>query len=210
MHVTPTIDDIQAWLGASLPDGYRQFLEEHSDDFEASDLVLLYGRSAFVERNETYETKEFCPGFVTIGNDSGDMEFILSLENESVLMVDGGSMRLEDADPVTDDLAPWIADGCPIPCDEEPFYSPIKRVHVYLENKPASIRTLLLIKTHLGLDTSIAVLKALLETVPCSITDQLTYMQAIGRCAEVNDIDHCLGIRMGDDESVKLPMEWVD
>jgi hypothetical protein len=90
-----------------------------------------------VERNDTYETKEFCPGFVTIGNDSGDMEFILSLENESVLMVDGGSMRPEDAEPVTDDLAAWLADGC----------------------------------------------------------------------AEVNGIDHCLGIRMGDDESIKFPMQ---
>ena len=127
-----------------------------------------------------------------------------------MLMVDGGSMRPEDAEPVTDDLAAGIADGCPIPCDEEPFYSPIKRVHVYLENKPASIRTLLLIKQHLGLDTSIAELKALLETVPCSITDHLSYAQAIGRCAGVNDIDHCLGIRMGDDESVTLPMEWVE
>ena len=208
--MTPTIDDIQTWLGASLPGGYRLFLEEHADDLDASDLVLLYGRSSFVERNETYETKEFCPGFVTIGNDSGDMELILALENESVLMVDGGSMRPDDAEPITDDLAAWIADGCPIPCDEEPVYSYIKRVHVYLENKPASIRTLLLIKTHLGLDSSIAELKALVETVPCSVTDQLSYAQAIGRCAEVNDRDHCLGIRSGDDESVSLPMQRIE
>lgn len=76
--MTVTIDDIQAWLGAPVPDGYRQFLADHPDDFTASDLVLLYGRSSFMERNETYQTKQYCPGFVTIGNDSGDMEFRVS------------------------------------------------------------------------------------------------------------------------------------
>lgn len=195
-------------LGTPLPKPYRQFLNDHPDDFTASDLVLLYGRSSFVERNETYETKKYCPGFVTIGNDSGDMEFLLSLTDSSVSMVDGGSMRAEDAEPVADDLTAWIINACRLPVDEPPTYPPTKRVRVYLENKPFSLRTLLLIKQHLGIDTPTAELKALVETVPCFLTDQLTYAQAIKGCAKVNVIDNCLGIRIRAGNGANVPLDW--
>ena len=52
-------------LGRRNSPAYRQFLNDHAGDLLASDSILLYGLSSLVERNETYETKRYCPGFIT-------------------------------------------------------------------------------------------------------------------------------------------------
>src|SRR5438105_3855650 len=62
------VGEIETWLGCSLPSEYREFLETCDVELKASDVVLLYRRSTLIERNETHQTKEYCPGFVTIGN----------------------------------------------------------------------------------------------------------------------------------------------
>ncbi|MCC9603363.1 SMI1/KNR4 family protein [Stieleria sp. JC731] len=208
LRLIPTVDDIESWLDAALPHFYRQFLNDHADELIASELVLLYGRSSFIERKDTYETRQYCPGFVTIGNDSGDMELILSLTDGSVSMVDGGTMRAEDAERVADDLRTWIENDCHLPIAEATAFPATEHVIVYLENIPSSLKTLLLIKQHLGIDTPLGELKTLIDTVPCSLTSDLTYMQAIKRCAKVNVIDDCLGIRMRSDNAIRLPLDW--
>lgn len=207
-HMANTIGQIETWIGSPLPPVYRQFLSDHPEDIEGSDLVLLYGLTSFLERNDIHETKHYCPGFVTIGNDGGDMELILSLEDGTFSQVDGGSLDPQHAEHVGDDLLTWIADGCPLPDEEEPLHSAIDRVHVYLEREPASLKTLLLIKQHLGMDTSTAELKALITQTPCSLTEHLSYMQAIHACSAVNEVDPCLGIRTREDETVNLPLTW--
>lgn len=68
------IEEVGLW-----PDGCF----ENPDDFIANDLVVLYGRGSFIERNETYEVRQHCPGFVTIGDDSGGMQFILPLRRRT-------------------------------------------------------------------------------------------------------------------------------
>jgi hypothetical protein len=208
--VTASIGQIESWIGSQLPDGYRDFLTLHENEFAPNGRVLLYGLALFLERNETYEVKLYCPGFVTIGNDSGDMEFILSLNSGCISRVDGGSMRPEHAEPVAEDFSAWLDCSCPLPESPDPPYSAIEKVAVYLETKPKSAKTLLLIRQHLCPDTPISDLRNKVASVPCAVAQSLTYMQATIRCAHVNAVDPCLGIRLARDNSVKLSLTWRD
>lgn len=209
--VAPSIDEIEVWVGSRLPADYREFLTQHTDEVQRNDLVLLYGRSSFVERNETYEAKEYCPGYVTIGSDSGDNEFILSVDEGRVLWVDGGSMNPQDAELVAEDFSAWLAMGCPLPADDaESTFSAIEQVAVFLEERPKFPRTLLLIKEALGITTSIVKLRKSLDSIPCSIAVHLSYMRAIKGCAKVNAVEKCLGIRSLSDPEVRLPLDWQE
>jgi hypothetical protein len=81
------------------------------------------------------------------------------------------------------------------------------KVEVFLEKKPASLKTLLLLKDSLGLESSIGALKKASEAVPCAIARNLTYIQAIQRCEKVASIDDCIGIRLARDTSKSLPID---
>jgi hypothetical protein len=83
-----------------------------------------------------------------------------------------------------------------------------ERVAIYLERPLQSPRTLLLIKEHLAIVTSLGELKKMAASVPCCVAEGLTYMQAIQRCARVNAVEPCLGIRLLRDRSVSLPLNW--
>src|SRR5438105_13211197 len=110
-----SIEAIERWVGQPLPEPYRAYLCRLEDDRLIGDTVLLYGRSSFVERNETFETKKYCPQHVTIGDDSGGAQFILSLADGRIALVDAGSMAPELARSVADDFETWLEDGCPVP-----------------------------------------------------------------------------------------------
>lgn len=211
MNDAITVIEIESWLGSSLPSEYREFLNTYDVELLVSDVVLLYGRSCFIERNETYETKEYCPGFVTVGNDSGDMEVIMSLQDASVYLVDGGSMRMDYAESLDTTFLDWLKDDCPLPevqldPNEWPV-DPLTSVCIYLEKNPSAIKNLLMIKRHLRIATPIAELKGTVDHVPCRILSGKTYAAAKVLCRRVNDEDHCVGIRLAADESQQLPLE---
>ena len=81
------------------------------------------------------------------------------------------------------------------------------KVEVFLERKPTSLKTLLLIKESLGLERSIGELKKASEAVPCAIAKNLTYVQAIQRCEKVVAVEECLGVRLARDVSRSLPLD---
>ncbi|MCE9531488.1 MAG: SMI1/KNR4 family protein [Planctomycetes bacterium] len=87
-------------------------------------------------------------------------------------------------------------------------YDPLELVAIYIEHPLKSIKTLLNIKEHLGIETSIAELKKMAASVPCCVAEGSTYARAIHACAKVNAIEPCLGIRMMRDRSVSLPLKW--
>ena len=112
------IADIEAWVGQALPPTYRAFLDSQADDVAAGEFVLLYGRASLVERNETYEAKRYCPGYITIGDDGGGRQVLLSLDAERVSLVDAGSMNPTFSEAVAENFGGWLAAGCPLPGEE--------------------------------------------------------------------------------------------
>lgn len=110
---------VENWIGKPLPPKYRAFLGAQIDDLSVGEFVLLYGTDSFIERNETYETKIYCPDHVTIGDDGGGSQLLLSLLGGSVSLVDAGSMNPQDAHAVAPNFEGWFSSGCPLPPDAE-------------------------------------------------------------------------------------------
>jgi len=108
-------DALEAWAGP-LPRYYRQFLFDHPAGF-SGDSVLLYEIGSVIERNECYETKKYCPGHITIGDDSGGSAIVVSLQDEagSVFLVGHGYMSPDGFEPIASSFQDWLGQGCPLP-----------------------------------------------------------------------------------------------
>ncbi len=117
--MSAAMTEIEQWAGSALPEPYRAFLRGQEEDWPVGAGVLLYGRVSFVERNETYETKTYCPGFVTVGDDGGGRQILLPLTGGPVTIVDAGSMDPALSETVAGDFGEWLAAGCPLPGEEE-------------------------------------------------------------------------------------------
>jgi hypothetical protein len=109
------VDALQRWLGHALPAHYLRFLQEGQEGM-CGEQVLLYGVESLRERNETYDTLQSCPGYITIGDDSGGRAVMLALDggDRAVYLVGHGSMQRDDFELAAGDFHVWLADGCPV------------------------------------------------------------------------------------------------
>ena len=106
--------DILDWVGQPLPDHYQRFLAETQEAVLATnDRTLVYGRDELIERNDTCEVAEYCPGNITIGDDSGDMQIMLRLGDGSIHRVDVGAMTVDCFETLADSFEEWRVRGFP-------------------------------------------------------------------------------------------------
>ena len=105
--------EIEDCLGQSLPAQYVQFLLAYSEKI-IGDRVLLYSVEDLIERNSTYETKAYCPGYLAIGDDSGGRAFVIPIANwtGSVFGVDHADMSEDGFVFVTTNFQEWIRNDC--------------------------------------------------------------------------------------------------
>ena len=111
----PAIAAFQQWLGHALPPYYLAFLQGWEEGV-CGEQVLLYGADSLMERNATYETQQYCPGFITIGDDSGGRAVMLALDgsDRAVYLVGHGSMQRADFERAAEDATAWLAADCPV------------------------------------------------------------------------------------------------
>jgi hypothetical protein len=102
-------------LEQPLPLEYKQFLLMHEEAIVGS-RVLLYDVHSLMERNETFETKLYCPGYLAIGDDSGGRALVIPLGEPwgSVYSVDHGDMTPRGLRLVTRSFAEWVRNQCPL------------------------------------------------------------------------------------------------
>lgn len=119
MRREAVVAEIERWVGKPLPGFYRHFLLVHEEQIFGQQ-VSLYTAESVIERNETYQTKEYCPGYITIGDDSGGRAFVISLSDipRSVFVVGHGDMDPEEFELVANDFDVWVKHGCPYSLDE--------------------------------------------------------------------------------------------
>lgn len=115
MNPENVVAEVERWAQCPLPSIYRQLLPSFRDEI-VGEQVLLYPPEVVVERNETYQTKLYCPGYMTIGDDSGGRAVIISLSDPEcrVFLVGHGSMDPRDFVPLNMTLARWLDADCPI------------------------------------------------------------------------------------------------
>jgi hypothetical protein len=118
MNADPStaIAQVQAWLGRALPADYAAFLMTHEERI-FGEQVLLYTAAMLIERNETYEVRVYCPGYLAIGDDSGGRAVMMPLDEPfgQLYLVGHGSMMVEDFEPVSQPFDEWLRSGCPVP-----------------------------------------------------------------------------------------------
>ena len=107
--------EIENRLQARLPEACREFIELHGGKF-FGDSIRFYAADEIVERNECYETRVYCNGFITIGDDGGGRAIMTDPQSRylPVFVVGHGSMSVEHFERVSDRLMDWIARGCPL------------------------------------------------------------------------------------------------
>lgn len=114
MRMPEFIAAIEAWANQALPREYSRLLQTQGGKF-VGPSVRLYGADEVIERNQTYESKLYCPGFIAIGDDSGGRAIVIGIGHTSgpVFIVDQGSMSPEDFVQLADSLELWGEQGYP-------------------------------------------------------------------------------------------------
>ena len=109
------IEKVEAWLGATLPAEYVKFLKSHTE-WIIGEQICLYSVTSLIERNETYETLDYCPGYLAIGDDSGGRAVIIPLAEplKDVYLVGQGDMDRNGFKLLPLPFSEWLRSGCPV------------------------------------------------------------------------------------------------
>lgn len=108
------ISTLSKTLGISIPKQLQEILQ-YSDGFSLGGGLLFYSTDEIVERNETWETKEYAPGYLAFADTGGGVVLLLKAEesNGPVYAVDAGVMDPSEMLRVSDNLEHWLASECP-------------------------------------------------------------------------------------------------
>lgn len=96
----PELDALEAWLGRPLPTAFVATLEQYGGRLVEPGL-LLYAADELLERNRTFETSLYCPGYLAIGDDSGGRAVMMALggHRQALFLVDHGAMTPDCFNP---------------------------------------------------------------------------------------------------------------
>ncbi|MCM2989395.1 SMI1/KNR4 family protein [Bacillus safensis] len=118
LHVNKPASDIhikeaESQLNMLMPRAYKALLKQ-TNGCSFGGEVLLYGTEDMVERNKTWEVRQYASGYVAIGDDGGGQVFLMRLaeEEKKVWIVDAGVMDSRHAELVTENLLTWVSEGC--------------------------------------------------------------------------------------------------
>ena len=154
-------------LIVASPVSYQQWIAEHRCDSLNIGVVSIYSRGSIPERNETNEMLEYLPGYLMIGDDSGDRAFVLKCERTSpVFSVDVGSLREQDLELVASSFEDWEKQGFAPP--KQPGDDDVPLVaDIYVDRVPdEDLKLLLAIKKLTAADWPASKLRQLLANQP--------------------------------------------
>ena len=120
LHVNKPASDIhikeaESQLNMLMPRAYKALLKQ-TNGCSFGGEVLLYGTEDMVERNKTWEVRQYASGYVAIGDDGGGQVFLMRLaeKKKKVWIVDAGVMGSRHAELLTDNFLKWVSEGCNI------------------------------------------------------------------------------------------------
>lgn len=178
------IDAVENKLKITLPNAYRQILNQTNGFFTESG-VLIYGTDDIIERNITLEVNDYAEGYVAIGDDSGDIVFLMrqNFDAKEILAVDCGDMNVNNAKQISSDLIKWVAEGCIIELQQSPLPSYTDLYDVILISNPGGMKELLKLKSTLEFDMPTVELLKGSKELPFRLMSNVPYGKTI-RCIE--------------------------
>ena len=139
-------------------------MKQPEDIVVDDNIVVLFSRKSILEVNETNEMETYLPDYLLIGNDSGDMVFVLELKEQSpIWQVDAGSLRIEDFEEISSSFTAWKDSKFILPA--EPDYHLPLHADIYV-NHVKNLKTMFELKKLLAQNWGASHLKALLQEQP--------------------------------------------
>jgi hypothetical protein len=113
--MSDSIAALEAWIHQALPAEYSRLLIDQGGKF-LGPSVRLYAADEVIERNQTYESQLYCPGFIAIGDDSGGRAIVIGTGDTSgpVFIVDQGAMSPDDFVQLAKSLEQWAEQSYPV------------------------------------------------------------------------------------------------
>lgn len=173
------IEPINTILGYRIPTTLIDFWRERNWSGLSGDHFEIYSLDEIVERNQTFETQEYCPGYLAIGNDAGSKVALMAGRDDAneIFINYASSMKPSSMVSSGYSIGEWVNRGCPFDTDEGSGsrYSAIKKVNLVLASVPG-LKELMKIRSTLGLTVGVSELKQL----PCgAVLASLSYIGAI-------------------------------
>lgn len=180
-----TIDAVENRLSITLPNAYREILHQ-TNGFLTEAGVLIYGTEDIIERNTTLEVNEYAEGYVAIGDDSGDIVFLMrqNIDAKEILAVGCGDMNIDNAKQISSDLITWVTDGCLIKSQQSPLpcYTDLYDV-ILISNPQGGSKDLLKLKNTLEFDMPTAELLKGSKELPFRLMSSVPYGKTM-KCIE--------------------------
>lgn len=129
MMTDPLIQAIQETLQITLPSFYIDFLDRHALDTTRNfnDITCLLGTADIAGLNKAYGVQQWMPGYIMIGNDSGDNGILIQeaeANDPQIYLVGLGALSADDAAVLAASLSSWEQRGYPSEDDDVIALSP--------------------------------------------------------------------------------------
>ena len=164
----------------SLPDVYKEFLLKYNGySFEGG--LLIYSLEEIIETNDYLEVKKYFPQFIAIGDDGGDLVFLMKQDRASkeVYFIEQGDCDIEDCYGHIENFNDWFLSGCEIKSilQENKFND--DNVEVFLIGQPkCGLRDLVKIKNIFNMNISSGKLLSESKNTPFKIASNITRAKA--------------------------------
>ena len=114
MTIEQKISDFEVSFGIKLPSFYIGFLKQHqlADARLFSDLTWLHGYNDVAVRQTEYEIQKYLPGYVNIGNDSGDFGIFINCRPNSddhIYITEMGNLDETSLEKLAENFTDWAA-----------------------------------------------------------------------------------------------------
>lgn len=182
-----------------LPKIYKELLK-NTNGFSTDKGLMIYGTDDIVERNLTLEVNEYAKGYIAIGDDSGDIVFLISKDDtkEEILAVGCGDMNPSNAKIISSNLSKWLDNECNL-CDmnvKDSVQNYIKYCSILLVDNPkGGLKDLVKIKNVLNLEMSSAELLKASKNIPVPIVSNISYGKALNYLEKLNEFSQVLQIQ---------------
>lgn len=165
-----------------LPEEYRELLKI-TNGFSTDSGLVIYGTEDILERNETLEVEKYANDYIAIGDDSGDIVFLISKDHmrKDVLSVGCGDLNTLNAKCLAPDLSKWLNNNCNLyeEGQENKIQTYTQYYNIVLTGLPkGGLKDLVKIKTNLYVALSASELLKASKNLPYTIKTNVSYGKA--------------------------------
>ena len=175
-----TIDIFETKYKYELPTVYKELLLKY-DGISLDNGCMFYSLEELDDVNKELQVDIYQPDTVAIGNDGGDLVFLMKQEKETktVYLVDASDYDLESPYQIIQDFNEWMEKGCEIEDIDGEDIRGVDYGDLYLIKMPKEgVKGLVTIKRAFNLEMSTGELLQKSKNLPTKLLSNITSSKA--------------------------------